>query len=259
MDDNKVQSVLNWPQPRTVKELQRFLGFANFYSHFIWNFSTIAAPLTSLLKGGRQHLDWSPSAQNAFQQLKDRFTTAPILHHPDPDFKFTVEVDASNTWIRVILSQHQGNPPKLFPCAYYSLKLNAAKRNYDVGDRELLAIKAAFEEWRHWLEGAIVPFIVVTDNRNLEYIRLAKQLNPRQTRWSLFFSHFNFKVTNRPGSKNCKADALSRLHNSSPTLRSTDKTIILPTLIVAPVQWDIITESTEAQVNDPPPPNCPND
>ncbi len=129
MDDKKVQSVLNWPQPKTVKELQCFLGFANFYRRFIRNFSTVAAQLTSLLGGGRQRLDWSPSAQHAFLQLKDRFTTAPILHHPDPNLEFTVEVDASNTGIGAILSQR---------------KLNAAERNYDVGDRELLAMKAAF-------------------------------------------------------------------------------------------------------------------
>ncbi len=179
MDDKKVQSVLNWPQPKTVKELQRFLGFANFYRHFIRNFSTVAAPLTSLLGGGGQRLDWSPSAQHAFLQLKDRFTTVPILHHPDPNLEFTVEVDAFHTGIGAILSQRQGNTSKLFPCAYYSRKLNAAERNYDVGDRELLAMKAAFEEWRHWLEGSKDPFIVLTDHRNLEYICSAKRLNPR--------------------------------------------------------------------------------
>ncbi len=257
MDNSKVQSVLNWPQPTTVKELQRFLGFANFYRRFIRNFSTIAAPLTSLLKGGRQRLDWSPSAQNAFQRLKNRFTTAPILHHPDQEF--IVEVDASNTGIGAILSQRQGSPPKLFPCAYCLRKLNSAERNYDVGDHELLAMKAAFEEWRHWLEGAKFPFTVLTDHRNLEYIRSAKRLNPRQARWSLFFSRFEFKVTYRPGSKNCKADALSRLHDSSTPLNSNNESIISPTLVVAPVQWDIHTEITEAQANDPIPPNCPND
>ncbi len=204
MDNNKVQSVLNWPQPMTIKELQRFLGFANFYRRFIRNFSTIAALLTSLLRGGRQRLNWSPSALSAFQQLKDRFTTAPILHHPDPDLEFTVKVDASNTGIGAILSQRQGNPPKIFPCAYYSRKLNSAERNYDVGDRELLTMKASFEEWRHWLEGAKVPFTVLIDHRNLEYIRSAKRLNPQQARWSLFFSRFDFKVTYRPDPRTAK-------------------------------------------------------
>ncbi len=136
--DNKVQSVLNWPQPTTVKELG-FLGFANFYTRFMRNFSITVAPLTSLFRGGKR-LNWLPVAQNAFQQLKHRFTTAPILHHPDPYLESIVEVDVSNTGIGAILSQCQGSPPKLFPCAYYSRKLNSAERNYDDGDHELLAM-----------------------------------------------------------------------------------------------------------------------
>ncbi len=168
MDEKKINSVVNWPTPKTTKELQRFLGFANFYRRFIRNFSTIAAPLTSLLKGGKPYLAWSTAASEAFQQLKQRFTSAPILHHPDPELEFTVEVDASNTGIGAVLSQRQGNSAKLYPCAYYSRKLNAAERNYDVGDRELLAMKAALEEWRHWLEGAKLPSLYsqITETQN---------------------------------------------------------------------------------------------
>ncbi len=155
------------------------------------------------------------------------------------------------------MSQRQGNSAKLYPCAYYSRKLNAAERNYDVGDRELLAMKAALEEWRHWLEGAKLPFIVLTDHRNLEYIRSAKRLNPRQARWSLFFSRFDFHVTYRPGSKNGKADALSRQYDFATSPEIPNEPVIPTSLILAPVQWDIITEITEAQANDPTPPDCP--
>uniref|UniRef100_A0A8C1WJF3 Integrase catalytic domain-containing protein n=1 Tax=Cyprinus carpio TaxID=7962 RepID=A0A8C1WJF3_CYPCA len=91
---------------------------------------------------------------------------------------------------------------KLYPCAFYSRKLNAAESNYDVGDRELLVMKAEFEELRYWLEGANCPFTVLTAQKNLEYLRTAKRLNPRQARWSLFFTRFNFTVSYRPGSKN---------------------------------------------------------
>ncbi len=234
MRRRSTQSV-NWPTPKTTKELQRFLGFANFYRRFIRNFSTIAAPLISLLKGGKPLSRLVHCSIRGFQQLKQRFISAPILHHPDPELEFTVEVDASNTGIGAVLSQRQGNSAKLYPCAYYSRKLNAAERNYDVGDRELLAMKAALEEWRHWLEGAKLPFVVLADHRNLEYIRSAKRLNPRQARWSLFFSRFDFHVTYRPGSKNGKADALSRQYDFATSPEIPNEPVIPTSLILAPV------------------------
>ncbi len=256
MDDKKIHSVVNWLQPTTLKELQRFLGFANFYRRLIRNFSTVAAPLTSMTKKGNQRLTWSPAAHQAFRTLKERFTTAPILHHPNPEQEFIVEVDASSTSIGAVLSQRQGDPPKLYPCAFFSRKLNPAEQNYDVGNRELLAMKTAFEEWRHWLEGARHPFTVLTDHRNLEYLKSAKRLNHRQARWSLFFTRFNFKITYRPGSQNTKADALSRLYESSATNPSQE--LILPsTIILAPIQWDIMTEIADAQTTDPPPAETP--
>ncbi len=210
MDDKKVQAVLDWPQPQTVKELQRFLGFANFYRRFIRNFSSIASPLTAMTKRNTSRLVWFSEALRSFQELKARFTSAPILRHPDPERQFTVEVNASNTGVGAVLSQRQGEPAKLYPCAFFSRKLSAAERNYDVGNRKLLAMKLALEEWRHWLEGTTHPFIVLTDHKKLEYLRSAKCLNPRQARWALFFTRFHFTVTHRPGTKNTKADALSR-------------------------------------------------
>lgn len=102
-------------------------------------------------------------------------------------------------------------------------------------------MKVAFEEWSHLLEGAEHPFIILTDHRNLEYLKTAKRLNPRQARWSLFFSRFVFTVTYRPGSKNVKADALSRQFEEDPDPK-VQETIISPSLILSPIQWDIITE-----------------
>ncbi len=99
MDDKKIHSVVNWLQPTTLKELQCFLGFANFYRRFIRNFSTVAAPLTSMTKKGNQRLTWSPPVHQAFRTLKERFT---ILHHPNPEQEFIVEVDASSTGIGAV-------------------------------------------------------------------------------------------------------------------------------------------------------------
>ncbi len=100
MDDHKVQAVLNWPKLMTVKEMQRFLGFVNFYRRF----SSIAASLTSMTKKKGSHLFWSPAAYQAFGHLKERFSTAPILHHPDPEREFVVKIDASSTGVGAVLS-----------------------------------------------------------------------------------------------------------------------------------------------------------
>jgi hypothetical protein len=107
------------------------------------------------------------------------------------------------------LSQRSGTPPKLRPCAFFSKKLSPAERNYDVGDWELLAVVKALKAWRHWLEGAKHPFLIWTDHCNLEYIRAARRLNPRQARWAMFFTRFVFTLSYRPGSQNVKADTLS--------------------------------------------------
>ncbi|KAK3515873.1 hypothetical protein QTP70_034744 [Hemibagrus guttatus] len=174
MDLSKVHTVMEWPEPTTVKELQCFLEFANFYRRFIRNYSTVAGSLTSLLKGKHKKLTWNDLAREAFVRLKANFIMAPILWHPDPDLLFVVEVDVSSCDIGAVLSQRHGVPSKLHPCAFYSQKLTVAEANYNVGNRKLLSIKAALEEWRHWLDGARHPFLVLMDHRNLEYIRGAK-------------------------------------------------------------------------------------
>ncbi|XP_061550331.1 uncharacterized protein LOC133411694, partial [Phycodurus eques] len=207
MDPCKVDAVINWPTPTSRKDVQRFLGFANFYRKFIRNFSSIASPLHDLTSP-HKHFAWNPLCQAAFQKLKSSFTSAPILTLPDLQQQFVVEVDASDAGIGAVLSQKSLKDDKLHPCAFLSKKLTPAEKNYDIGDRELLAVKVALMEWRHWLEGAQTPFLVWTDHKNLEYIKTAKRLNARQARWALFFTRFNFTLSYRPGSKNGKPDAL---------------------------------------------------
>ncbi|KAK3535061.1 hypothetical protein QTP70_002592 [Hemibagrus guttatus] len=226
-----------------------------FLGRFIQNYSSIAHPLTSLLRNKPKSLVRSPAAEKAFNLLKRTFTTAPLLVHPDPDKPFIVEVDASTTGVGAVLSQQQGNPSCLHPCAFFSRKLNPAERNYDIGNRELLAVKLALEEWRHWLEGAKHPFTVLTDHKNLEYLRAAKRLNPRQARWALFFTRFNFTISYRPGSKNTKADALSPMFapEESP---DTPEPILPENIFVSPITWSEETlppTSTSTYT----PPGCP--
>ncbi|KAK3508085.1 hypothetical protein QTP70_013157 [Hemibagrus guttatus] len=222
---------------------------------FIQNYSSIANPLTSLLWKKPKSLAWSPAAEEAFNTLKKAFTTAPLLIHPDPDKPFIVEVDAFTTRVGAVLSQQQGNPSCLHPCAFFSHKLNPAERNYDIGNRELLAVKLALKEWRHWLEGAKHPFLVLTDHKNLEYLRAAKRLNPRQARWALLFIWFDFTISYQPGSNNIKADALSRMFAPEEN-PETPEPILPERIIVSPIAW---LEETipPANASTTAPPGCP--
>uniref|UniRef100_A0A8C7YBJ2 Gypsy retrotransposon integrase-like protein 1 n=1 Tax=Oryzias sinensis TaxID=183150 RepID=A0A8C7YBJ2_9TELE len=253
-DPSKIEAVSNWEPPNSRKKLQQFLGFANFYRRFIKNYSSIAAPLTRLTSS-TQSFQWTQEDQQAFDRLKGLFVTAPILIQPDPSCQFIVEVDASDSGVGAVLSQKGHHTGKLKPCAFFSRKLSPAEQNYDVGNRELLAIKLALEEWRHWLEGAEHPFVVWTDHKNLAYLRTAKRLNSRQARWCLFFDRFCFTITYRPGSRNVKPDALSRKYSSSD--KST-ATIVPSTCIVGALTWDIENRVIQAQGEEPDHAPCPN-
>ncbi|XP_060786982.1 alpha-2-macroglobulin-like [Neoarius graeffei] len=123
MDPKKVEAVQDWPVPNTIKETQRFLGFANFYRRFIHNFSSIAAPISALTRKCHSPFSWTPEAGQAFRALKQRFASAPILHHPDPTRPFIMEVDASNVGFGAVLSQRSSDG-KVHPCAYFSRKFS---------------------------------------------------------------------------------------------------------------------------------------
>ncbi|XP_037833528.1 uncharacterized protein LOC112450623 isoform X3 [Kryptolebias marmoratus] len=255
MDQSKVAAVINWPVPLDRRSLQRFLGFANFYRRFIKGFSQVAAPLHSLTSIKERFL-WNPEAQAAFGRLKELFVKAPILLSPNPNEQFIVEVDASSTGVGAVLSQ-RGGDKKVHPCAFFSKRLTPAEQNYDVGERELLAVKLALEEWRHWLEGAKEPFIIWTDHKNLEYLKTAKRLNSRQARWALFFSRFSFTLTYRPGERNAKADALSRMHEGLLEVSKPEvEEFILPQevrLAITQLERDL----RQAHLISPPPTSCP--
>lgn len=154
------------------------------------------------------------------------------------------------------LSQRHGQPENLFPCVFFSCKLSSVEHNYDFGNHELLAVKVALEECRHWLEGACHPFTVLMDHRNLEYIQQAKRLNPREARWALIFTHFNFQITYRPGSKNGKADTLSQRYTAPEPIEAIEP-IVPSALVVTQITWDLDREIARKARHHPMPQGCP--
>jgi len=172
MNEKKVESVKAWKAPAWMKDIQIFIGFANFYRRFIKNFSAICTPITNRLKGDPKKLFWGKEQQEAFDDLKRRFVSAPILCHFYPELDTVVETDASDYALVCILSQFHGK--RLHPVAFHSRKLSPAERNYDIHDKELLAILVAFMEWKHYLEGIEKPITVYTDHQNLQYFLTTK-------------------------------------------------------------------------------------
>ena len=178
MSEKKVESILSWQAPRSVKDVQIFIGFANFYPRFIENFSTVCKPITDTLKtkGDKKLWSWGAEQDKAFEELKQRFTSAPILGHFYPDRKTVIETDASDFPLGYIFSQFLGK--QLHPVAFHSRKLNDAERNYEMHAMELLAILEAFREWKHSLLGVDEPVTVYTDYQNLQYFLTTKVWNP---------------------------------------------------------------------------------
>ena len=137
MAQNKVQIIQDWPEPCKVKDIQSFLGFANFYCHFIYEYSRIVVPLTNLT---RKNVPWNftDECHSTFNTLKKAFSTTPVLTHWIPDTQITVETDASDYALAAILSITTPSS-KLHPIAFHSQTFTSPEHNYDVHDKELLA------------------------------------------------------------------------------------------------------------------------
>jgi len=208
MARNKVEAVLNWKTPRSLMETQSFLGFANFYRRFIQDNSRVARPLTELTKKSEKWV-WTKEAEEAFRELKNRFTSAPILAHFDAQKPVIIETDASDFAIGAVLSQRDIKG-RLHPVAFHSRKFAPAEINYEIHDKELLAIVDAFKHWRRYCEGATNQVQVFSDHQNLEYFTTTKVLNRRQARWAQELAGIDFRIYYRPGTQNGKPDALSR-------------------------------------------------
>ena len=173
VDPKKIEAVLNWEPPKNVPELRSFLGLAGYYRRFVKGFSIIAAPLTKIL---RKHVEykWTEACQSSFEELKAKFTTAPVLVSPSGTGGFVVYSDASYQGLGCVLMQHGR------VIAYASRQLRPYEISYPTHDLELAAVVFALKIWRHYLYGE--TFQIFTDHKSLKYLLSQKELNMRQRR-----------------------------------------------------------------------------
>jgi hypothetical protein len=151
------------------------LGFGNYYRRFIHGYGNLTRPLNDLLKK-EERFEWTPEQQEAFDTLKKRFTEAPVLQMPDSSKPFVLETDASKYASGAVLQQQDINGD-WHPCGYLSKSFNKTERNYDIWDRELLAVIRALEEWRHYLQGLPHKVTLLSDHQNLAFFKKPQKLN----------------------------------------------------------------------------------
>ena len=206
-DPAKTDKVAKWPVPKSRREVQQFLGLANYYRRFVHNFAEIARPLHHLTEK-TTIFRWTTECQDAFEDLKHRLVSAPILAFPDCSKPFVLDTDASDSGIGAVLSQVQEDSTERV-IAYASRALSKPERQYCVTRRELLAVVVFIQHFRPYLLGN--QFTLRTDHGSLKWLWNFKQPEGQLARWLEKLQEYNFSIEHRRGRKHNNADALSRL------------------------------------------------
>jgi hypothetical protein len=201
VDPSKVEAVSKWKQPSNVSEVQSFLGMVGYYRRFIKGFSSIARPMTELLKKDNKFV-WIPKCEESFQVIKKKLTTAPVLTLPDIHQSFVIFCDASRQGLGCVLMQNE----KVI--TYASRLLKPHEQNYPTHDLELAAIVHALKIWRHYLIGNKCHIFI--DHKSLKYIFTQPDLNLSQQRWLELIKDYDIEIHYHPGKANVVADALNR-------------------------------------------------
>jgi len=179
MDPVKLMAVTNWPTLKTMKEVQKFLGFCNFYHHFVKNYSTLAQPLFNLTKKDVP-FHWNHAEEQVFHNLQSALILALVLILPDYDKPFTLITNASDYATGSILEQEDAFGHS-YPVAYFSKSLQPTERNYEIHDKELLAIIHSLKHFHHYLQGNKHHTKIFSDHANLQYFTLKQTLTCQQS------------------------------------------------------------------------------
>ena len=204
----KVKTVMNFPIPANKRELMRFLGMTGYYRKFCKNFSSVAAPLTDLLKKDKKYV-WDDKCEKAFTRIKTLLLTAPVLVTPDYQKPFKMHVDASDYRAGAVLLQESEQKID-HPISYFSQKFDSHQRNYSTCEKETLALILALRYFDFYLSAARFPIEVLTDHNPLVFLSKMRDKNQRLLRWSLMLQEYNLKVSHIRGVENVIADTLSQ-------------------------------------------------
>lgn len=223
-DPEKIGRVRDWKRPSSVKEVLGFIGFAGYYRRFIKGYATLAAPLYRLTSGYPKKkkrgvkgtsgtvkpFRWTDECERAFEALKERLTTAPVLCYPDFSLPFVLQTDASGEGLGAVLAQVQDGVEKVI--AYASQGLRPPETRYPAHKLEFLALKwAVTDKFYDHFYGH--KFSVLTDNNPLKYVMSTAKLDAKGQCWVSQLAMFDFSIEYRQGKSNSNADALSRMSN----------------------------------------------
>jgi len=229
MDHIKVQGVDDWQRPKNLKELQGWMGFINFYRQFIKGFSKIARVLNKLTKK-EVPWEWTNKREEAFQKLKGLICEEPVLLMPKLEQPFELEVDASNYTIGATLNQRD-ELKHWHLVAYYSTTLSEMERNYNIYNKELLAVVKSLHHWRTYLAGVPHQIVIHTDHSNLLYWKEPRKIS-RQIVWEFQeLQEYNFVLKHVAGTKNARADTLSRRPDYDMGEEDNDNVVVLPSQV----------------------------
>lgn len=204
---DRIEAIVNFERPNSLKALRRFLGMCNYYRRFISNYSAVVQPLTDLLKDKPKSVKWNESSEVAFVNIKELLITSPILTTPDFKRPFDIHCDASDVAIAGVLTQSYDGLDK--PIAYFSQKLGTTQQRYCATEKEALAVLRSIDKFRCYIEGT--KFTVYTDASALTYIlRSSWKTSSRLCRWSIELQRYEMEIKHRKGVDNVVPDALSR-------------------------------------------------
>ena len=242
-DPAKIAGIQNFPLPKSVKQLQSFLGSINYYRTFVKGLAAVAKPLYALTSPAAPKIvSWSSEHKDIFEQLK-KMVVGLVLHLPDLNGQFTIQTDASGYGLGAVLLAHKEG--QLLPCSYISRGLTGPEKNYSVTEQECLAVVWAIEKFRMFVECR--EFIVQTDHKALVWLMGLKDPKGRLARWAMKLQGFTFRIEHRPGSINYVPDALSR----NPLPISPEEYEVLSVEMVSEIalnQFPIFEEFSRAQV-----------